>query len=151
MRTFIKSLLPVLFVFTLVGCDSNDDDDDNVFVGSWGVVSISDIKGDLTADFALAVTSFSITFDDGDGFDLLVEFTQADGRGTLPLSGTYQVNETLSTLVLNGTFNGLPINLIFEFDVVNNDEIDLMADALAINLLFDTDYQDVVTLTVARQ
>lgn len=157
MRTFsyaFLSLFVLAFAFVAVGCDSNDDDDlaeAEVFLGTWTVTGISDATGDQTASFAQDVESFSVDFDNDGTYTLTVDFVETDPRTDLQLAGDYTVNEATDALALAATIPGIgPITLGFEYNIVNDDEIELSAGNALINPIFGTSYEGTVQLTVER-
>lgn len=149
------SLFLLIFGLFAVGCDSNDNGDDDAsdaerLEGSWAMTGVTDAEGDQSESFAENFNSVVVTFNSDDSFSLAVD---AAGDGTdLTISGTYSVTETTDGLTLNATVPGVgTIPLAFTYEFVG-DDVELTAGAqtiAALNGVLDTALIAPVTFTVS--
>lgn len=156
MRKLLYSLFAFALLATAVGCDSDDEDDDNPFEGEWELVTISDTGGeggasrDLTVPFFQGVDRLTADFDEDMDFELFVDYNaagEAAGNTDLTLTGTYTF--TASQISLSVT--APPVQLNLDYDEISSEEIELSGNAQVINAIFGTQlYQGTVTLTIQR-
>lgn len=117
------SLFLLIFGLIAIGCDSNDDGDDDPsdaerFVGTWSLNDVSDAEGDvnLEANF----NSIAATFNADDTFSIAID--AVEGGTDLNLTGTWTLVEASETLTLNATVPGIgsiPLTFNYEFSGEN--------------------------------
>lgn len=154
MRKLSTFFSVLLLAFVVSACDTTEDelDDSEVFIGSWTVVEVRDEEGDKTAVFNEDIDSFSTEIEANGDFSLTVDY--ADQRPTIPLTGTYTIDEDLNALTLNGEIGGSAVPpLVFDYEIVSENEIELSIDDDWIEAVFGTEpatYVGEVTFTVER-
>lgn len=149
-----RVLLPVTaLLFGITACDSNDEakPDEEIFIDSWAVTSVSDATGpaDLAANFNSIVATFNA---DGSGS---IAVDAVDDAGDATLSVTWTINESTKTIVINISVPGvgtIPLNMGYS---ISGDENSItfsisQANAVLINSLFGTDLEGAVTMTITR-
>ena len=155
---FLCVLAAALFV---VGCDSSDDDEDNVdmpaselFVGDWGVTSAADLEG--TRDQTSVIVdqgSLNIAFDDAEMFVLTFDFTD-ESEEDLVAEGPYTVSESSTTVSLQVSLNGLSLSLPFTYRFIDNDTVELTTTdasiAATIGLLLGATLEGNAVLVMGR-
>ena len=119
------SLFLLIFGLIAIGCDSNDNGDDDVpdkeqFVGSWVMTGVVDNTGDQSLSFSENFNSVVVTFNSDDTFSLAVDAVNNDND--LTLTGTFTVSESTDGVTLNATVPGVgSIPLSFTYDFVGDD------------------------------
>ena len=147
-RTFLYAVLSLVIVMAYAGCDSNDDEEDNVFVGSWELTTISTTEqGDLTPIFFMAVESLTADFQE-ETYVLDLDYREEANNSDVSFTGPYTFTDTQIRLTVTALNVTLPLN----YNVVTNDRIELSGPAPIINSIFQTDlYQGTVTITIERR
>ncbi len=155
-KKIIKLLLVLFASVALIGCDSNEDEDDTgdaeTFLGAWEIVSAADQGGqnDQTDVFA-ALGTLTITLNDDGTYSLVLVY--ADGQTPdLTITGNYAVNESSSTLVLSIQLEGLPqVDLPLEYSFRSDTEVEFTADATTLTILLGAQLDGSVVLVAQKQ
>lgn len=150
--------LPV-FVFALVlavaamGCDSEDDlTDAEILVGSWTVVEVADDEGDKTDVFQQGVEEFSASLRADGTYELTIDYVDPQ-RPTVPLQGTYDLDEGANSLELFASLPTGDVNLPFTYDIESENEVDLSISENFVQAVFGVDpetYDGTVVFTIQR-
>ena len=148
------SLLAVLFL--VAGCDSDGDApvlDDEFYVGTWTLSSISDGGGDRTADVSQSLDGLTIEFESDGGFALDADFSDAvnaSGQADLRTTGTYQARAETPSLFL--TSGG--VSALFTANAVSEDRVSLTAPGLIVGVVLaglPFEFEGDTTITVQRR
>jgi len=158
MRKITNLLLIALLAFAGVGCDSNDDknNDADLFVGTWALTGVSDDDGDALAAFATNFDSIVLANAEAGTFTLTVNPKVGDD---IVLDGTYTVRSSDKSFTLYATIElvpgspqTIPLGFTYEFD--GDDKIMLTTvggTATLLNTLFDgVDLVGEAVITVSR-
>ena len=158
MRKINSLLLIALLAFAGVGCDSNDDknNDADLFVGTWALTGVSDDDGDALAAFATNFDSIMLANASAGTFVLTVDPKVGDD---IVLNGTYTVKSSNNSFILFATVElvpgspqTIPLNFTYEFD--GDDTIVLTSDtgtATLLSTMFDgVDLVGQAVITVSR-
>ncbi len=152
LRKLFFAVLTSFVLVAFVGCDSDDEDPEDVFEGTWALTGIEDtVNGDLTPVIQQTVNSLVVTFEANGDFDLLLDYNElaeAAGATDIALAGTYSATETRLTLVIPDRSVSFPL----DYTVISNDQLELSGSADLVNQIFGTEvYQGTVTITITRQ
>ena len=150
--------LPLLVVVSVAGCDSNDEDDDQIvldadyYVGTWSLVSVTEDDTDRTDELLSLLDGLDVTFEADRGFTLDADFNDVVnglGQDDVELEGTYQAQAASRTLVL--LVDGLAPS--FSAEAEGQNRVDLTAPAALVTQLLDLpiELEGDVTLGVRRQ
>ena len=151
MRKLPVFFLALLFAVAAVGCDSNDDEnnDAELFVDTWALTAISDDTGDQTEDFANLAESLTVDLEADSTFTLDLNYREDSGIQDLQLIGSYEVNAGANSLRLI-----LPTQqLNFDYEFEDDDVVVLAAQADLVNPIFNpvTPYEGQVDVVIERQ
>ena len=152
MRKLPVFILALLLAVAAVGCDSNDDEnnDAELFVDTWALTSISDDTGNQTDGFANLANSLTVDLEEDSTFTLLLDYKEDSGRQDLQLAGSYEVKPDAQSLELTlPTTQTLP----FDYDFEDENVVVLTANDDLVNPIFNpvTPYEGTVTVVIERQ
>jgi hypothetical protein len=142
----MRKFFPLLLVLALAACDSSDDgpSDAERFVGNWTVDRVISNSGtgsetDVTAGVLGAsgvLSRLSASFADDGTVVLSADFRDA-GQEDQSVAGTYEVQESISTIRLNisvpGTTTTFPVASRYSFD--GDDAVSVTLPALVVNTI----------------
>ena len=157
-----RFLCVLLASLVVVGCDSNEDDEDGsegssaaeLFVGSWEVTSAADMGGtrDQSAIFA-DQGMLSVDFVE-EGTFMLVFDNLDEMEQDLSLEGPYTISESDMSVSLQVSINDLPFALPFTYRFVSDDTVELTTIdpniAVTIGILLDAALDGNVVLVLER-
>ena len=146
MRRLPVFILALLVGLSTIGCDSNEDDpsDAELFVGIWGLVSISDGGGDKTPLLQAAANSLVAQLNSNNTFSVIIDYKE---QADLNLGGAYTVDEGAKQLILTVG----PQSPAFSYSFTNDNQVTLSAPSQIVNGLFATTiYSGTVNITIRR-
>ncbi len=142
----------------LLGCDSNDDSDDELspdaelLVGDWTVTSAADQGGerDQTSVFA-SLGILSLALNEDNTFTLLLQYTDPD-TDDLNLQGTYEVRDADDRLDLTLVVDTIgEIEISFSYSIIDESNVELRSsDSALFSLLLGIDFEGDIILTLQK-
>ena len=147
MRRLPVFVLALVLGISALGCDSSEDDpsDAELFVGTWGVVSITDGGGDKTPLLLAAANSLVAQLNANNSFAVDIDYKE---QADLHLAGTYTVEEGAKQLILTVGPQSPP----FSYSFASDNRVTLSAASTIVNGLFGTTlYTGTVNMTIEKQ
>lgn len=156
----MRLALPLILLLVATGCDSSDDAlrlDNDFYVGTWELLSVTDGSGDQTDFVNGIVDDFAISFEQDRGFRLDADFNDFVNllQDDVEVEGTYEAQPNIPALVLIAEVDGTALAPSFQTSTTSEQQVSLTAPAEIVRgLLGGSDllpFTGDVTLTVQRR
>lgn len=155
----MRARLALPFLLLLAACDSTDGLrlNNEYYVGTWTLVSISDGSGDRSTEVDALLDDIRVVFRSDDSFTLTVDFADAvntAGQADVTFEGDYQAQPDLSVLLLTVVVSGQTVTPTFQADADSETRVDLTVPGVILQQLLgqlEIDFEGDVTLGLRKQ